>query len=74
MPRYFFDLYDGEDSLDDIGTVLPDRKAVRGEAVRYAGEILRDLDGKLSGEEWGMTVRDENDQPVMTLRFSATDH
>lgn len=73
MPRYFFDVYDDQELPDNIGTDLPDRKAMRGEAIRYAGEILKDLNGKLSGKEWSMTVRDETGRTVLTVRFSATE-
>lgn len=57
---------------DDIGTVLPNRKAVRDEAMRYPGEILKHIGGKLSGPEWSMTVRNGNDRPITgVLGFNA---
>ena len=59
---------------DDTGTELPDRRAMRGEAIRLAGEIITDEDGNLAGEEWNMTVRDDGGRTVMTLRFSAVEH
>ena len=70
MPRYFFDVHDDEDIRDDSGTEMPNPKAVRGEAIRFAGEMLKDIDGK----EWSMTVRDETGRVVLSLRFSATEH
>ena len=74
MPRYFFDVHDDQDIPDDTGTELPDRNAMRTEAIRLAGEMLRDLNGKLAGEQWSMTVRDEAGHQVMTLEFSAVEH
>ena len=74
MPRYFFHVHDDEDTPDDTGTELPDRNAMRTEAIRLAGEILRDLSGKLAGEQWSMMVRDEAGLQVMALEFSAVEH
>ena len=74
MPRYFFHIHDGRNIPDQDGTDLPDIKAVRGEAIRAAGEILADINGGLSHEEWRMEVTDEVGRPVLTLRFSATEH
>jgi hypothetical protein len=74
MPRYFFHIHDSRDIPDRDGVDLPDLKAVRGEAIRAAGEMLRDIDGAFSGEEWTMQVTDEAGRPVHTLRFSATEH
>ncbi len=74
MPRYFFDVHDGASLPDPEGTELPDRRAMRGEAIRMAGQILDDLDGKFRGEIWVMNVRDDRGRVVMTLRFSVTEH
>ena len=74
MPRYFFDVHEDQDMADDTGTELPDRRAMRSEAIRLAGEIIADEDGKLADEQWNMTVRDEAGNKVMTLWFSAVEH
>lgn len=74
MPRYFFDVHDGTSLPDPEGTELPDRRAMRSEAIRMAGQILDDLDGKFRGEVWVMNVRDDGGRVVMTLRFSVTEH
>lgn len=42
MPRYFFSLRDHTIETDDVGTELPDISAARVEAIRFAGEMLRD--------------------------------
>jgi hypothetical protein len=70
----FFHVHDGCDRPDLEGTDLPNMRAVRPEAIRAAGEMLRDLDGASSGEEWRMEVTDGAGRPVLTLRFSATAH
>ncbi len=74
MPRYFFDVHDGTSLPDPEGTELPDRHAMRSEAIRMAGQILDDLDGRFQGGEWTMKVRDDSGRVVMTLRFSVTEH
>ena len=71
MPRYFFNI-DGE-SPDGDGLELPDIAAARAEAVRAAGEMLRDWDGDLPGNQWTMVVN-EADRPVLTLQFRAKEH
>ncbi len=72
MLRYFFDI-DGEPA-DSDGLDLLDMSAVRAEAIRAAGEMLRELDGALPGEEWVMRVSDDRRRPVLTLQFRAIEH
>ena len=71
MPRYFFHV-DGEPP-DSDGLELPGIEAVRAEAIRAAGEMLRDIDGEFDGAEWAMRVT-EDDRPVLTLQFRAIEH
>ena len=74
MGRYFFNVYDGFQLIDDTGTELPDLQSVREEAVKTAGALLRE-GGHVdlwSGEEWKMVVVDEKGLEVLTLRFSAS--
>lgn len=74
MPRFFFTIHDGAtERIDRTGTELKDRRLVRGEAIRAAGEMLADIDGTLQGEEWRMTVTDVDGRVVLRLRFSATE-
>ena len=42
MARFFFNQYDGEFKPDDKGLEFPTLDQARVEAVRYAGEVLRD--------------------------------
>ena len=77
MPRYFFHVRDGKDLPDTEGSKLPDLNAVRDEALRASGEMLRDSNGSAefwSGDDWIMNVTDEAGQPVATLRSSGTLH
>jgi len=72
MPRYFFHVYDGFSALDADGTELPDIYTAQAQAIRTAGEILRDMGGQfLNGTEWRMEVTDERAAILFVLRFSA---
>ena len=73
MPRYFFNVIDGKNILDEEGTELPDRAAVRAEAIRTSGEMLTDMGDAWDGEHWQMNVADESGRVVFRLQFSATE-
>jgi hypothetical protein len=61
VPKYFFDLHNNFPSFDEIGQDLPNDEAAWREATTYAGEVLRDMDGKMRpGHEWALDVTDEN--------------
>ncbi|MES2096885.1 MAG: hypothetical protein V4459_08995 [Pseudomonadota bacterium] len=71
MPRYYFDIRDGEDMRDDEGAELPDLAAARMEAVRYSAEVLREMPERFwNSELWTMTVR-EGQVALFTLKFVA---
>jgi hypothetical protein len=73
MPRYFFNVIDGQEYPDKVGTLLTSRDQVRVEAVRAAGEMLRDNGISFwNGTEWRMNVTDEAGATVCTLHFTAT--
>ena len=77
MPRYFLPVHAAPDILDDEGTVLPDIAAVRIEAIKTSGEMLRGIKGMAdlwSGVDWTMTVTDEAKQRLLTLQFSGIQH
>lgn len=72
MPRYFFDIVDGDDFPDSQGSEWPDLAAARIEAVRYAAEVLKEMPERFwNTEEWVMTVRDALRRPIFTLAFTA---
>ena len=54
MARYFFNIHNGKVHLDRNGAEMTDLAAVRSEAIRAAGEALRELDGGFweHGEWW----------------------
>ena len=77
MPRFFFHVRDGKDLPDTEGTELPNLAAVRAEALKASGEMLRDSKGGAdfwSGHDWTMNVHDEAGRPVLTLRFAGALH
>lgn len=72
MPRYFFDIVDGEDLPDINGSEHADLDAARLEAIRYSGEVLREMPERFwNAEEWTMTVSDTARIPLFTLKFLA---
>ena len=40
MPRYFFDIHDGDNDTDEDGVELPDLSAARAEAIKFAGSYV----------------------------------
>jgi hypothetical protein len=75
MPRYFFHVMDGRASINHEGTELAGIEEARSEAIRTAGDILRqDSSGVWTGHPWQMTVADDTGLTKFTLRFSARHH
>ena len=71
LPRYYFHLHDGQELLDDEGVLIGDDSTARAEAIRAAGEMLRDTAGRLwNGEDWRMLVVKETGETVCSLYFS----
>lgn len=74
MPRYYFDIADGEAFPDRQGVDLPDLAAARVEAVRFAAEVLKEMPERFwHCELWTMTISDTYRRPVFTLKFLAED-
>ena len=72
MPRYFFDIRDGEYLADEVGTDLPDIEAARVQAVVLSGGLLQERPSKFwDGEEWRLEVR-EGQTILFALTFMAT--
>ncbi|MDR4305661.1 hypothetical protein IHQ68_03365 [Chelatococcus sambhunathii] len=70
MPRFHFNVYDGETSIDEAGTELPDLVFARREAIRYSGELLEDAGRREGlGPEWRMEVTDESGLILFALHF-----
>jgi ATP/maltotriose-dependent transcriptional regulator MalT len=78
MPRYYFNLRDGRDSLDEEGSELADIHAARKKAVTLSGEVLRDGagDSLWDGATWKLWVTDApagKGKTFFTLSFSAVE-
>jgi hypothetical protein len=76
MPKYFFMVRHGDQtSHHSDGIEFPDIGAVQLEAIKSAGEILRDLNHPIeAGSEWRMEVVDEARKPLFSLRVIAQLH
>lgn len=71
MPRYHFNVYDGRNITDDVGTELPDATFARREAIRYSGALLEDdADSLPVGEDWRMEVTDDAGLILFSLTFT----
>jgi hypothetical protein len=73
VPRYFFNVQDGQDLPDHEGTVLAGPDAARVMAVFTSGEMLKSHAEKFwLDRDWQMHVTDEQGATVCDLRFSGT--
>jgi hypothetical protein len=73
VPRYFFNVHDGQFLPDTEGTELPDFDHARCEAISYAGKLLEEEASRLAlGEDWHMEVRDETGLILFRLDFLVT--
>jgi hypothetical protein len=71
MPRYFFNTIDGRRIPDDEGTDLPDLSAVRAEATRVMGELLKEQPEDLWAHgRLTLEVTDEGGAGVLVLAVS----
>ena len=71
MPKYFFDIYNSDTTLDDHGHDLPNDEAVREMTMRSlpmiaADEIPHDGDHR----NFVVVARDENGTPVYSATLS----
>jgi hypothetical protein len=73
MPRYFFNVHDGEELPDAEGTQLGGVEEAKGQAIIFAGEAIRELGHKFwSGVTWAVEVSDESGETLFTLKFVGT--
>jgi hypothetical protein len=71
MARYYFDLIDGQTLHDEHGQEMPNLPAVRDEAARILGEIVRDeFPGDGSERELRVRVRDAAGTEVMVVSLN----
>jgi hypothetical protein len=74
MPRYFFNITDGETVIDEHGYEMENLAAARHEAMVSAGEMLRDYRPSWTGAVWEMWVTDrpgDAGATLLSLKFSA---
>jgi hypothetical protein len=72
MPRYFFHVHHDKESIDRDSLELPTNDVAKTMAVRWAGELLKDLGGSFwSAPDWRAWVTDENSATICTFRFIA---
>jgi hypothetical protein len=76
MPKYFFIVrHEGHISDHSDGIDFPDLDAARLEALKSAGELLREFAVPLeAGSEWRMEVADETHRPIFSLSVVAKSH
>lgn len=74
MPRYFFDVRDGQQICDDVGVILTDLTAARRHALRYVSALISELDDSFwAAEEWQVDVRDESGMMLFSLMLVGVD-
>ena len=71
MPRYFFHVRHDAEMPDHDGIELAGPEEVRAEAIRTAGEMIKDDGRHFWQVEWQMRVTNEAGETVCALRFSA---
>ena len=70
MPRFFFDVRNGKDVRDLVGIELDSAAVARRSAMRYVDELLREQPDLLGRrDQWWLSVRDEDDEVVSTIRI-----
>ena len=70
MPRYFFNVFDGNAGIDAEGVDLPDVYSAQAQAIRTSGELLRDLGARFwDGGRWRLEVCSEDATVLFVLNF-----
>ena len=73
MARYFFDLHDGEDIPDAVGTEFETVEGARHHAVIVLARLLMQDPGKFwAGDAWTLEVKDDLGVVLFTVVFSAS--
>ena len=62
VPLFYFHVKDGREWPDEEGTDLPSSEDARAEALRHAGDMLKEnVRGGPVAKEWRMRVKDQED-------------
>lgn len=68
MPRYFFDIEDGRDVVDDEGEDLPDDRAARIAGLEALSQVLGSrVERFWDDERLTLTVRDAERAPLVVV-------
>ncbi len=71
MPKYFFNVDDGQSSPDEDGTELPDLAAAKVEGLRLAGAIIQEKATFIeTGRALRIEVSDGTDLVLFRMVFS----
>jgi len=71
MPRYYFDLHNDVDAIDDEGRELPDLEAVKADVLKEVRAMIKtsiDETGRIDLRHH-IDVRDEHDAVVYIMHF-----
>ena len=71
MPRYYFDLHNDVNAIDDEGRELPDLEAVKADVLEEVRAMIKasiDETGRIDLRHH-IDVRDENDAVVYVMHF-----
>lgn len=71
MPQYFFNVLNLPPAMESVGEDLPNDEAAWREATVTAGEIFKDVDGRLRpNQQWSLEVTDHNKRPIFQIQIS----
>jgi hypothetical protein len=74
MPRYFFDLANHNNDVDDTGSELSHAAAARIEAVVFAGQYLsNNPEAVWDGSQFSVRVRNESDELLFIVDVTVRD-
>lgn len=69
--RYFFTILDGKLVVDNEGEFCATREDMRQQAIRTAGECLKDIASEYPSDlEWQLVVTNESNAVVLRLKFA----
>ena len=67
MPRFYFDLRDGEFIRDDVGVELPSMDEAMAEAKKMLAEMVRERAADASAEQILVDIRTPGSSDVVTV-------
>lgn len=74
MPRYHFHIHDERPDPDKAGYELPNLRSARVEALRLAGEMIREAaDRRGMGKEWRLDVTDGDGLMLLRMDFMVSE-